>query len=172
MILLYSLLFLLIIYQLIYINKNRSENLLKIFKKDSVNDNFIKKISNYLIFLKIYLSIFFEFCWIHYIKRFFPKNSESIQILSKNSLIVTYQINNKIFKMFIKPKKGPNKIVNIFDQDKNNITQQILPFFGPEQNWHMNNFKPSFWNKEKISFELSSGLIKNFESDQIINLED
>ena len=62
-------------------------------------------------------------------------NSQNVQKIGKNLYEVEYKIKGKQYKMMVSPKRGPPKIVSIFDKDGNDITDCIMPYLGPNYDW-------------------------------------
>jgi hypothetical protein len=67
-----------------------------------------------------------------------------------------YFFNRKQYRMILKQKKGPNPILQISHNDID-VTDDILPYFGPEMNWHHFIFNPLFWGYDHLVFQLSDG---------------
>ena len=82
--------------------------------------------------------------------------------LDKNTYLVEYIIGGKIYKMIVLPKRGPNTIIQIRDHNEKDITDEILPYFGPNYDWHRVNLIPQFFKCEKMTFELDDGTQKIF----------
>jgi hypothetical protein len=96
--------------------------------------------------------------------------NDSVEIIDHKNAVVTYVLHDKIYKLPVKVRRGPNLILLITDEHKNDVTDEITPFFGPEQNWHNKQLSPDFWKRESLTFELSSGETKTFHKDEIICL--
>jgi|UniRef100_A0A6C0J1T9 hypothetical protein len=82
--------------------------------------------------------------------------NNSSKKIDKKTYLVTYYIEGKQYKMLVKPKKGPNPILKILDENEIDITQEILPYMGPNLNWHNYPVTPDFFNKKNISFEYNN----------------
>lgn len=105
-----------------------------------------------------------------YWMNFLQWSNNTIENIDKKTVVISYIINGKLYKLLVKHKKGPNSILLILDENNNDISDDIIPYLGPNENWHNNEFKPSFWNKDKIIFELSCGERKIFKRDEVIKL--
>ncbi len=101
--------------------------------------------------------------FLQYINKTFKK-------LDKNTYEITYSVNGKIYKMIVKPSRGPNIISKIVDQNNIDVTKEILPYLGPNNNWHNTNFTVDFFHCEKLIFEMNSGEIKEFDKHEKIVL--
>lgn len=95
---------------------------------------------NYL-FLKSY-EIFF------YIKNLFSVNFTTK--IDPNLYVIHYQIENVQYKMCIKPKKGPRVVIDFFDENMEKITKDVMPYLGPNEDFHNYNITPAFFRKKKI----------------------
>jgi hypothetical protein len=97
--------------------------------------------------------------------------NNSIEHIDHKTVIVSYVINGKLYRMVERTKRGPTNVLLVIDQDSNDVSDTILPFMGPNQDWHGREFIPSFWGKQSLTFELASGEQKTFTTDEIIKLE-
>lgn len=86
------------------------------------------------------------------------------------SVIISYTVNGKLYKIETKIKKGPDSVLLVMDENLEDITDEITPFLGINEDWHQNSFTPSFWNRKSLTFELDSGQHKTFLENEIINL--
>jgi hypothetical protein len=59
----------------------------------------------------------------------------------------------------------------ITDDLNNDLTQQIIPYIGPNENFHDRYIKPSFFNKTKLIIQLSNGTEKVFMENDNINMK-
>jgi hypothetical protein len=105
--------------------------------------------------------------WINFLQW----SNNSIEVLNKKNISISYILNGKIYKVLIKAKKGPNLVLLVTDENNEDVTDIVLPYLGPNNDWHHNFFKPCFWNKKFLCFELSSGEMKSFKEDDTIILE-
>jgi hypothetical protein len=96
--------------------------------------------------------------------------TNSVKKLDKNVYLVEYIIGGKVYKMIVMPKRGPNPVVQIRDENEDDITDNIIPYFGPNYNWHMVNIIPQFFKCKKMTFELDDGTQKIFDELEYINI--
>jgi hypothetical protein len=87
-----------------------------------------------------------------------------------NTYILTYTIKGKLYKNIIKPIRGPNLVIQVISNENEDVTDKILPYMGPRNDWNGNNIKPSFFNYESLTFELSNGNEISFEKNDIIKI--
>jgi hypothetical protein len=99
---------------------------------------------------------------------------KSIECRDKKNIILSYSLKGHLYKMILVPKKGPSSISIITDENNIDVTNEILPFLGPQEDWHNHIFTPKYWNKKSLRFQinkldnLDNCLI--FTQDQIIDL--
>jgi hypothetical protein len=72
--------------------------------------------------------------------------------------------------MIIKPNRGPIPILSVINEYDSNITDEILPYLGPYNNWLNIKYTPNSFNYKLLKFELSSGEIKIFKNLENIDL--
>lgn len=104
-----------------------------------------------ILWISIYMVI--QALWINFIQYM---NSSVVQ-LNGCKYEISYVIKGKIYKMIVKPIKGPKRVLLISDDMENDITHHIGPYLGPEENFHNKMFTPDFFNKKELIFQLSDG---------------
>lgn len=88
--------------------------------------------------------------------------NNSVRKLDKNTYEVSYIIGAKSYKMIAIPKKGPCPIIQIRDENDDDLTDYILPYYGPNYDWHSIKFIPQFFKCKKLIFEMDDGNQKVF----------
>lgn len=88
--------------------------------------------------------------------------NDSVKKLDKNTYELQYIINGKLYKMIIIPKKGPSPIIQIRDDNDTDVTEEILPYYGPNYNWHSISIIPQLFKCKSLTFELADGDTKTF----------
>ena len=109
--------------------------------------------NNLLLIYYYSLQLLFHTVWLscfHYI-------NNSPKQYSKNKYEIEYTINGKNYKIRSNFKKGPCPILKITDQNDIDITHDIMPFLGPNYDWHYNKFTPTDFGYNSIIFELRNG---------------
>lgn len=95
--------------------------------------------------------------------------NNSVKKIDKNTYEVSYNINGKSYKMVVKPTRGPIPILYAVNQNGVDITDEIIQYLGPKNDWSGYKFFPDFFKYEKIEIQLSNGDVKIFNhSDTII----
>ena len=94
----------------------------------------------------------------------------SIEFIDKKHVIISYVLHGRIYKFVSKKHKGPSNIIAVLDENKVDVTDIILPFYGPNEDWHNQKLTPEFWDQKLLIFELSTGDIKTFQKHQKIIL--
>jgi|TARA_B110000259_G_C14034389_1_gene408501 hypothetical protein len=74
--------------------------------------------------------------------------------IDKKTYMVTYYIENKLYKIVVKQKRGPNLINVILNEDDIDITDNVFPYLGPNYDFHGSKISPSFFNEKIIKFKL------------------
>jgi hypothetical protein len=85
--------------------------------------------------------------------------------IHKHVYDIQYQIHLKQYKIRVQHKKGPSIYQHFFDQDGNNITYDILPYLGPNQDFHGISYTPNDFGHTKIIVEYQDGEKRSFEKD-------
>ena len=81
----------------------------------------------------------------------------SVRKLDKKTYEISYVIDRKLYKMIVTPKRGPAPIIQVSDENSTDITDYILPYMGPEYDWHGKLFTPKFFQRKSLTFELMNG---------------
>ena len=93
--------------------------------------------------------------------------NKSVVKIDKNTYQISYVINGNLYRMILIPKKGPTSIIQIRDEFDIDITERILPYYGPCHDWHSISFIPQFFKHKRMVFELDSGTKEFDELDYI-----
>jgi hypothetical protein len=111
------------------------------------------------------LTLICKLLWFNIVK----KIDTRIEILDKNKYIYNYMINGKHYKMVLDKRKGPELVYIILDENNNDLTNTILPYLGPKNDWHGSKFTPKFFGANILYFELSNGS-KTFLGNETIDI--
>jgi len=95
--------------------------------------------------------------------------NNNVKKINKNQTEITYVINGKMHKMIVTLVRGPLPILQVSDENHNDVTNDILLYYGPNHNWHNTEFTPKFFKNKELFFELSNGESILFSENQIIN---
>lgn len=95
----------------------------------------------------------------------------SVKKIGKNKFEITYILNEQEYKFIINGKKGPKSIINIKDENDNDVTLQIEPYLGPQEDFHGNVFTPISLGYEKLTFELVGGKQLSFDKYTVMTIE-
>uniref|UniRef100_A0A6C0CXA8 Uncharacterized protein n=1 Tax=viral metagenome TaxID=1070528 RepID=A0A6C0CXA8_9ZZZZ len=97
--------------------------------------------------------------------------NSAMRKIGKNKYEISYMVNGKIYKMLVTPKRGPSPILEIRDEKtEDDLTDKILPYFGPDYKCHGNNLYPELLGYNGLVFELADGTEKVFIDNEIITV--
>jgi hypothetical protein len=95
--------------------------------------------------------------------------NNTVIYLGENNYLITYSIKGDVYKMIVKASKGPKKIVCIYDENKIDVSDNLFPYLGPDNNFHGKQFTPDFFQKQQLIFLTCYGDEKKFDKfDNII----
>jgi hypothetical protein len=96
------------------------------------------------------------------------KLNSTIKKIDNNTFEITYVVNFKLYKILVKPRRGPNPILQVINDDKQDVTVDVLPYLGPNYDWHGNKLDSSFFNSKVLTFEMADGTTQyiNFPNDK------
>ena len=138
----------------------------KLEKWSKLNQLVSTKYQGYFTILRISLYMILKALWINILQYC----NNTVVKLDKNTYEISYVINGKLYKILIKSKKGPRKVLLVSDETQTDISDLVVPYLGPEENFHGLEITPKFFKKKEIIFELSNGLEKIFKEDDKINI--
>ena len=95
-------------------------------------------------------------------------NNSVVKKTTGNTYEIIYVLSGKIYKLVVTPKKGPKNVLQVIDDTNQDITSLIVPYLGPAEDWHSSKFKPSFFNRKTLTFNLSSSDDVTFTEDEEI----
>lgn len=96
--------------------------------------------------------------------------NNTMEYPDKHHFILTYVADGRLYKMASARRKGPPLVLMVLDEQGDDVSNDVIPFLGPERNWHRNSFSPAFWKKKKLIFELSDGRSESFNETEAIIL--
>lgn len=106
-------------------------------------------------------------CYINFLQYM---NSTIIRV-GPNTYEVVYVINGRMYKMIVKPQRGPPPVLQISNENQEDVTEKVLPYMGPNYNWHGNIFTPKFFDCETLTFELSDGTEHTYDKEAQVKVE-
>lgn len=140
----------------ILLKYNDYKRVTKLVSSTRKNLLLIHLVSLKLIIMLYYIS-FLQFC------------NKSVVCIDKNLYQVTYTINGKLYKMLVKQTKGPNPFVKISNEMNIDITKDILPYIGPQYNFHGSNLTPKSLHCKSLTFTLNNGKTFVYQEKDIIS---
>lgn len=79
-------------------------------------------------------------------------------ILKRNLIVLPYSINGTNYKAIILHKEYPRKIIRIINTDdihETDVTKQLLPYMGPQENFYGHTVQPCYFGFKKLRFDYS-----------------
>ena len=99
--------------------------------------------------------------------------NKTVVQLDKKTYEVRYVISGRPYIMQVTPRRGPKRsVLQVLDNEDEDVTDTIQMYLGPHENFHGVKYKPSFFQKEKLFFELGDGRKLEFSENEEIDLED
>ena len=110
--------------------------------------------TNQLMILLVSLKMIFQLMYIQLIQYL----NSTIRMVDKNTVEVTYMISSKSYKLLVNPYRGPDLILQIIDDAGSDVTDLVLPYMGPNYDWHKQPLDPSFFNGTAfLTFQMADG---------------
>jgi hypothetical protein len=94
----------------------------------------------------------------------------SVVKITKGRYIISYVVNGKMYKMVVKPLRGPSPILQIINDNMEDVTEDIIPYLGPDNDFHKINYNPVFFNYDYLTFEMSNGNQINFSKNDVLKI--
>ena len=100
--------------------------------------------------------------------KFFP-DKKNVELISNNKICIDYKFSGKNYKFLSAIKRGPkNHTIEFFDDNNENITDRVIPFYGPNCDWHKIQYCPNDFLLNELNVKLSNENY-NFKKMDIIN---
>jgi hypothetical protein len=81
---------------------------------------------------------------------------------------ITYLDGNSEHKIIAKKRNSSFRISSIHDHEERDITEELKPYLGPNEDFHEIGVTPEILGKEKLKFKLRNGETKEFKSKENI----
>lgn len=120
----------------------------------------------------ITMILWVSFCMVAkmYWIRFLQWANNTVVYLDNKTAIVSYVLNGKLYRIVLKQRRGPCNILLVTDEENNDVSEEIISYMGPSQDWHGREFTPNFWKKNSLTFETGDGMTKTFTNNEIITI--
>jgi len=111
-------------------------------------------------------------CWFGYIYLYQKIYHNCINI-EKNKYDIHYIYHGQLYKIRCINKLGPkkNQVLMVANDKLEDISDEIIPFMGPKQNFHKLCYTPNDFKQRELSFYLSDGRILTFDEKMDIKLD-
>lgn len=86
------------------------------------------------------------------------------KMIKKGLYEIEYTIHLKTYKIQIPYKRGPSKYRSFFSHEQN-ITSKIIPYVGPNDDFHNVLYTPNDFGYDTLTIEYSDGTIKKLSGD-------
>lgn len=100
----------------------------------------------------------------------FQTLDNTVTQLDRKTYEIRYVVKGKQYRLKIKPARGPDRILLVCDDAKNDLTQLVASYAGPEYNFHGKTYRPSSFGVQTLTFVLSNGSERTFNGDDEIDL--
>lgn len=152
-----------IIIGLLYCSYSKLDNLLLLYRL-----NLNREKSHILALRKTMYAI----CWVAYLM-LYQKIYHNIVPIDQNKYDVHYIYHGQLYKIRIMHKKGPQKtqVLMIANDQLEDISEDIIPFMGPKQNFHNLDYQPCHFQQKELTFYLSDGRILTFGDEKDIKFD-
>ena len=101
---------------------------------------------------------------------FLQRINKTVIKLDKNTWEISYIIDDKLYKIVVKKKRGPRDILSIIDDKKEDVTNLVLPYLGPGEDFYKSILTPDFFSKKSLTFNLSNGTEIIFKKTNLIEI--
>ena len=83
--------------------------------------------------------------------------NNSVRRLDNKTYELTYVIKGRMYKMIVTPKRGPIPILLIINDLGEDVTNHVLPYMGPQYDWHGFRFNTQFFGCNSLTFYMGDG---------------
>ena len=96
--------------------------------------------------------------------------NKTIVQLDKNTFELTYSIGDNVYKIILKYKRGPRRVILVVDENFTDLTDEMQMYIGPNEDFHHHKFTPEFFGRENLTFQLSTGEERTFSQREVIHI--
>jgi hypothetical protein len=96
--------------------------------------------------------------------------NNSVEKLDKGKYRVNYVVDGKLYKMVVKSRRGPPSVLLVCDDQGEDVNTLVIPYLGPEENFHGSKLTPKFFGRKSLTFELFDTRSVTFEENDTIKL--
>lgn len=104
-----------------------------------------------LAIITVSLKLIFQAIWISLLQYI----NKTVRKVSRNKYEISYVIEGKLYKLIVTVTRGPSPVLQVINNSNEDVTNKIMPYIGPDYNWHNCQFTPDFFNCDSLSFELA-----------------
>lgn len=126
----------------------------------------LSKFSTYKKTCSIIFTMIKDDCKNYFYKLFSKKNYT--KKLDKKNYEVSYNINDKHYKFIVSHSSRPHNLSHINNEKGEDITNLLLPYLGPEYNWHNTKLTPNFFGYSKLVFYHLDGTETIYDSNTVL----
>jgi hypothetical protein len=98
-----------------------------------------------------------------------PSSSSNVKRVG-NKYHVSYTLNGKQYVMITQGPRGPSEVDEVFDEHGNNVSNNVLKYLGPLNDFHGTPLTPKDLGYDRLVFETMDCETLTFTSDQVITL--
>ena len=96
--------------------------------------------------------------------------NNSIEEKDKKTVVISYVLNNKMYKIVVKKPRGPEIVSKCLNGKLKNVKEKVKPYLGTQNKFHGSKLTPKFFGYNKLIFTLNNGIVKEFERNDVIIL--
>lgn len=108
----------------------------------------------------IVMKILMKYCYLKFLQHMYM----TVIHLHKNTYEIQYILHDKIYKIRMKVKRGPSKIIQILDHLDNDITDDVRSYLGPNEDFHGQSVCPQDMGYERVYLCLRNGEQVGFDA--------
>lgn len=95
----------------------------------------------------------------------------TIKRIDAKTYELTYVVNGSLYKMLIVPKRGPKPIIMVYNENEEDVTDEVLTYMGPQYDWHHSKISPKFFGYQSLTFELADGTEHTYDGTSHVDHE-
>lgn len=112
------------------------------------------------------IRILFKYLYLTFLQKVYI----SVVHVQRNTYEIQYVLHDQLYKIRTKTRRGPPRIVGILDHHGDDIAGEVVPYLGPNDDFHGQTIRPCDIGYEEIHIMLRNGVEKIFKTDEYIQL--
>jgi hypothetical protein len=98
----------------------------------------------------------------------YQKFNPVLVLTDKRKYELRYILHDFMYRIRIHTRRGPHSVMVIKNENDEDVTDEVLSYMGPNEDWHGQMLTPSELGYRRLQFLYRSGTIKEFDANNVM----